>query len=118
MHYQLIELFVNGRFHSAWLRHNCQCSECQQEHSGQRLYDPADIPANIVVNDASISGKADFYLPLFNIQIYFQMKKKCLFQIIRPIWSEPISDFHDIWQTGGSHQPRTGRQSMTGKLPK
>ena len=43
--------------------------------------------------------------------------KRLSFWAIRPIRSEPISDFRDVWQTGGSHHSRTGRRSIAGNFP-
>ena len=44
------------RFHSVWLRYNCLCGQCRQEHSGQRLFDPASVPHQICIDDACING--------------------------------------------------------------
>ena len=39
------------------------------------------------------------------------------FRAIRPIRSDPISDFRDVWQTGGSNHSQVGRQSVAGNFP-
>ncbi|KAK6182944.1 hypothetical protein SNE40_010514 [Patella caerulea] len=33
----------SSKFHSVWLRHNCQCRRCIQEGSGQRIFDSSEI---------------------------------------------------------------------------
>ena len=44
-------------------------------------------------------------------EICIKTLKVCLFLAIRPIKTEPIPDFYDVWQTGGSHQDRTSQCS-------
>lgn len=42
------------KFHSVWLRFNCHCPVCKQEHSGQKLVDVADVNTDTVVTAAQI----------------------------------------------------------------
>ena len=44
------------------------------------------------------------------------VRKSLSFRAIRPIRSEPISYFCDVWLTGGSHHPRTGRHIKSGDM--
>ncbi|XP_031571476.1 uncharacterized protein LOC116305659, partial [Actinia tenebrosa] len=44
-----------SRFHSSWLRMNCQCSKCSQGHSGQRKLNVAKLPENISLAHVDIS---------------------------------------------------------------
>ena len=38
------------------LRLRCACAHCQSEATGERLLDPATVPADIVVSDMSLMG--------------------------------------------------------------
>lgn len=46
---------TNSRFHSVWLRHNCHCSECMQDYSGQRLLDGSKISPKILIEKIYIN---------------------------------------------------------------
>ncbi|XP_033734100.1 LOW QUALITY PROTEIN: gamma-butyrobetaine dioxygenase-like [Pecten maximus] len=43
------------RFHAVWLRYNCQCSDCVQPHSGQRLLESCHINPDTNIETASIN---------------------------------------------------------------
>ena len=38
------------------LRIRCACAHCQSEATGERLLDPASVPADIIVTDMSLMG--------------------------------------------------------------
>ncbi|XP_069117163.1 gamma-butyrobetaine dioxygenase-like isoform X3 [Argopecten irradians] len=40
------------RFHAVWLRYNCQCSDCIQPHSGQRLLESCHINSDTTIETA------------------------------------------------------------------
>ena len=42
-------------YHSVWLRHNCQCSQCLSSH-GQNTVSSTGIDPNVAVADANITG--------------------------------------------------------------
>lgn len=44
---------VESIFHSIWMRNNCHCSECKQDHSGQKLINVGKIKFNTTVRKAS-----------------------------------------------------------------
>ncbi|CAG2243358.1 BBOX1 [Mytilus edulis] len=46
-------------FPSVWLRFNCHCPSCKQQHSGQRLVDVADIDIDTLVKSTEISENGD-----------------------------------------------------------
>ncbi|CAC5358675.1 E1.14.11.1 [Mytilus coruscus] len=46
-------------FPSVWLRFNCHCPSCKQQHSGQRLVDVADIDIDTLVKTTEISENGD-----------------------------------------------------------
>ncbi|XP_060077623.1 gamma-butyrobetaine dioxygenase-like [Ylistrum balloti] len=43
------------RFHAVWLRYNCQCPECVQPYSGQRLLEAGEVNPDITVESAYVS---------------------------------------------------------------
>ncbi|XP_070180244.1 gamma-butyrobetaine dioxygenase-like isoform X2 [Littorina saxatilis] len=45
-----------SRFHSIWLRHSCHCGHCMQEHSGQKLIDPATVSHHVSIEKVCIDG--------------------------------------------------------------
>lgn len=40
----------NFRFENVWLRHNCHCPECKQDHTGQKLLDISEIDMDDVIS--------------------------------------------------------------------
>ncbi|XP_074659589.1 2-(trimethylamino)ethylphosphonate dioxygenase-like isoform X2 [Tubulanus polymorphus] len=53
----LIVKFSNEKsasFNSLWLRHHCQCTECVQPHSGQKLVNPLTFPINLTLKDSAV----------------------------------------------------------------
>lgn len=44
--------------HPVWLRANCPCPRCQDAHSGQRLVAITDIPADVAVDEVTVTGDA------------------------------------------------------------
>ncbi|XP_070537529.1 uncharacterized protein [Ptychodera flava] len=46
-----------SRFNSIWLRHNCHCSICKQEHSGQKLFENTQIDQNPTLSEVKIAGE-------------------------------------------------------------
>lgn len=44
-----------------WLRFHCQCAECRQPFSNQRILDPSKIPGNITLLHAFIEGTYSQY---------------------------------------------------------
>jgi hypothetical protein len=38
-----------------WLRFNCHCPTCKQEHSGQKTMDVADIDINAIIKMAHVT---------------------------------------------------------------
>lgn len=52
------------RFHSVWLRHNCHCNHCRQEHSGQKLIDPATVPHTICIEEVHLRGRIPPFMPI------------------------------------------------------
>ncbi|XP_070538948.1 gamma-butyrobetaine dioxygenase-like isoform X2 [Ptychodera flava] len=44
-----------SRFNSIWLRHNCHCSICKQEHSGQKLFENTQIDQNPTLSEVKIA---------------------------------------------------------------
>ncbi|GAV03969.1 hypothetical protein RvY_14322 [Ramazzottius varieornatus] len=46
----------NYSYPHQWLRFHCQCAECRQPFSNQRILDPSKIPGNITLLDAFIEG--------------------------------------------------------------
>ena len=50
-------LFFFFRFHNSWLRFSCQCGNCKQEHSGQRIFKISSLPDPIKIPYFSVSGK-------------------------------------------------------------
>lgn len=59
------------RFHSSWLRINCQCSECCQKHSSQRTLNVAKLPKNISLAHVNLSGKK---IKIFSNEIWWYMR--------------------------------------------
>ena len=47
---------ARSRFHSVWLRDNCGCQACRVVQSGERLLFTADIPDDLAIREALISG--------------------------------------------------------------
>ncbi|XP_061168815.1 CSC1-like protein 2 [Saccostrea echinata] len=47
---------TESMFHSIWLRNNCHCSECKQDHSGQKLIDVGQIRYDTTVKKVTDSG--------------------------------------------------------------
>ena len=45
------------RFHNSWLRFSCQCGNCKQGHSGQRIFKISSLPDPIRISYFSVSGK-------------------------------------------------------------
>ena len=43
-------------FHAVWLRHSCQCSECVQQSSGQRLVTSSVLGAGLRISKAKVQG--------------------------------------------------------------
>ena len=43
-------------FHAVWLRHSCQCSECVQHSSGQRLVTSSVLGAGLRISKARVQG--------------------------------------------------------------
>ena len=43
-------------FHAVWLRHSCQCSECVQHSSGQRLVTSSVLGAGLRISKAKVQG--------------------------------------------------------------
>lgn len=48
---QDILTYKNQRFHSLWLRDNCQCPECRHEN-GQRLHETWQLPADVKIAES------------------------------------------------------------------
>ena len=46
---------IPSTYHSVWLRHNCQCSQCLSP-SGQKVVVSAELDPNVTVTEASITG--------------------------------------------------------------
>jgi gamma-butyrobetaine dioxygenase len=42
--------------HPVWLRANCPCARCRDPRSGQRLVPITDIPADVAVDEVTVSG--------------------------------------------------------------
>lgn len=42
----------HGRYHALWLRDNCNCAECRDAATGQRLLDVSALPATLGVSEA------------------------------------------------------------------
>ncbi|XP_077987992.1 gamma-butyrobetaine dioxygenase-like [Glandiceps talaboti] len=42
-------------FASIWLKHNCHCTQCKQDHSGQRLVDSSEIDLKAVPSEVKIT---------------------------------------------------------------
>ena len=60
------------------------------------------------------------YIYLFDISsgtVLHCPETQIFFQAIRLIRSEPISDFCDVWLTGGSHHPQDRTSACLWKLP-
>ena len=65
--------WANGEsssFHSVWLRHNCQCSDCV--FSNQKHINAASLHPNMSVTDIHVSGNVDFD------SIYFDNFVQCI----------------------------------------
>ena len=45
-------------FHSSWLKYNCQCSNCKQVDSGQRISDTYNFLPKYTIKEAYIEGDA------------------------------------------------------------
>ena len=43
-------------FHAVWLRHSCQCSECVQHSSGQRLVTSSVLGGGLRISKARVQG--------------------------------------------------------------
>ena len=43
-------------FHAVWLRHSCQCSECVQHSSGQRLVTSSVLGGGLKISKARVQG--------------------------------------------------------------
>jgi len=41
-----------------WLRDSCSCNECRDRHSGQRLFNVTDLPADVAVDSVTVTGDA------------------------------------------------------------
>jgi gamma-butyrobetaine dioxygenase len=56
-----LELAIDGRLHrfpAVWLRDNCQCAQCLDPGSGQKLHDITDIPEDLTVTAAQDTGES------------------------------------------------------------
>ncbi|OWF51458.1 hypothetical protein KP79_PYT09379 [Mizuhopecten yessoensis] len=56
---ELVLKWHNGkdlRYHAVWLRYNCQCPECVQPHSGQRLLETTNVNPGTVIETAYFNG--------------------------------------------------------------
>lgn len=60
------------RFHSIWMRNNCHCSECKQDHSGQKLINVGKIKFNTTVRKASDTGTVYSKLQRHQWNIYYK----------------------------------------------
>ena len=47
-------------FHSIWLRQNCQCAQCKQAHSGQRLQDPVNLLPKYTATQGNLQGEPNW----------------------------------------------------------
>ena len=43
-------------FHAVWLRHNCQCSECVQHSSGQKLVTSVELSGSLRITETRVQG--------------------------------------------------------------
>jgi len=41
-------------FHAVWLRHNCQCSECVQHSSGQKLVTSVELSGSLRISETRV----------------------------------------------------------------
>ena len=66
--------WANGEtssFHSVWLRHNCQCSDCIS--SNQKSINPTSLDPNMSVTDVHVSGNVHFeaYTLIISSKLYY-----------------------------------------------
>ena len=54
-------------FHAVWLRHNCQCCECVQHSSGQKLVAWGELGGDLRISEISVRGKS------FPRPVYFRL---------------------------------------------
>ncbi|KAK2565031.1 Gamma-butyrobetaine dioxygenase [Acropora cervicornis] len=46
-------------FHNSWLRFSCQCGNCKQGHSGQRIFKISSLPDPIKISYFSVSENSE-----------------------------------------------------------
>ena len=47
---------AQNSYSAIWLRHNCECSECKQPHSGQKILDGAELAHDLNISSDVASG--------------------------------------------------------------
>ena len=47
---------AQNTYSAVWLRHNCECSECKQPHSGQKVVDAGEVTQNLHISSDGASG--------------------------------------------------------------
>ena len=56
-----LNLLVDGelerRYHSVWLRHNCQCPQCFSKASHMNMVHPSELTTDMKVKSAQLKGK-------------------------------------------------------------
>ena len=56
-----LNLLVDGeperKYHSIWLRHNCQCPQCFSKASHMNMVHPSELATDIKVKSAQLKGK-------------------------------------------------------------
>ncbi|KAL5008260.1 hypothetical protein ScPMuIL_013841 [Solemya velum] len=53
---------TESRFHSLWLRYNCQCDRCRQHASNQRVVDVTAIPDTLTIQDVNVTEGGDVFV--------------------------------------------------------
>ena len=48
-------------FHAVWLRYNCQCSECVQHSSGQKLVTSTELGGGLRISETNTRGTIPMY---------------------------------------------------------
>ena len=47
---------AQNSYNAVWLRHNCECSECRQPHTGQKVMDVTELSPNLSISSDGATG--------------------------------------------------------------
>ena len=57
----ITQVITQCSFNSTWLRHQCQCDQCLQPHSGQWLQSADRMPAAFATLDAHLDTSSELH---------------------------------------------------------